>query len=347
MLFYVAPLIMGLVCSMVIGQTLLRVGSKSFKSNRTSPGESRRHISRIGGLAIVGGFLGAIYFNPGIVIDRSLEGLFLGLAVITTMGIVDDIYNLSAKAQLLGQVVAASLPVFFGLSLEAINSPFGGTLPLTYFHFGPLALPGALIIVFWLVLMMNALNWHDGLDGLAGGTAAIGAAAFFAVSILPQVSQPSTAILALSLMGGLLGFLLWNWPPAKLFMGTAGSMGTGYLLGGLAIVAGSKLALAAIVFAVPVLDLFLVIFKRLKAGHSIFMGDYQHLHFELLKTKMSSVKILGIMLTFTTVLGILGVYAPTWLKSGVIFVGALAVLLMSWRYVRNWRTGFDFKFKKH
>jgi UDP-GlcNAc:undecaprenyl-phosphate GlcNAc-1-phosphate transferase len=122
----------------------------------------------------------------------------------------------------------------------------------------------------------------DGLDGLVTGVIGIGAILIFFVANQGQLPQPEVAILAIILFGTCLGFLIWNWHPAKIFLGEGGSLLTGFLLGALAIISGSKIATTLLVMGVPMLDVIRVVIIRIRKGNSIFVGDNEHLHFRLL-----------------------------------------------------------------
>jgi len=130
---------------------------------------------------------------------------------------------------------------------------------------------------------MNVMNWLDGLDGLAGGVGFIGAITLFFLSISHLVNQPPLGIISIAVAGAILGFLFFNFYPAKIFMGTTGSMFLGFILAVLAIFSGGKIATALLIMGFPILDAVWVIAQRIKAGESPFKGDTRHLHYKLLE----------------------------------------------------------------
>lgn len=222
-------------------------------------------------------------------LDRAVWGILAGLLVILVFGILDDLKDLRARTQLLGQFLAATAVVWGGIQAEYIRLPFQATLQLTGWGFDlPSWLGGghvwalsALFTYFWVLAMINVMNFFDGLDGLAGSIAVTGSAVLFFVCLRLGLTGPAT--LALIVAGSACGFLAWNWHPAKLFMGTVGSQMLGFLLAVIAVISGAKVATAILVLGVPLLDAVVVVGRRLKAGERPFMADQRHLHHRLLK----------------------------------------------------------------
>jgi len=140
----------------------------------------------------------------------------------------------------------------------------------------------ALIIWVWLMGMIYTTKFLDGLDGLTSGVGLIGAITMFALSLTEKVNQPITASLAIILAGSLLGFLIYNFNPASIFLGEAGSTFIGFALGVLAVILGAKIATALLIMGIPILDVAWVIVRRTFYRNSPFMGDRRHLHFKLL-----------------------------------------------------------------
>jgi UDP-GlcNAc:undecaprenyl-phosphate GlcNAc-1-phosphate transferase len=239
-------------------------------------------------VAIVLAFLavggGLVLFNDQIapmpaprgIAGGELLALFLGGAVAALIGAIDDLFDLRARWQLLGQVGLAGLAILLGVGVEAINNPFGpGTLP-----FGaPFAVA---FTVVWIVGMINSMNFIDGLDGLSAGIALIAALTLGILSLTTQVDQPFVAVLCVVLAGALLGFLRYNFQPASIFQGTAGVMFIGYTLAILSILGAAKVVVAVLVLGVPIIDTFWVIVRRLLGGRSPFTPDRGHIHHRLL-----------------------------------------------------------------
>jgi UDP-GlcNAc:undecaprenyl-phosphate GlcNAc-1-phosphate transferase len=245
-------------------------------------------LPRGGGVAVVVAFLavggGLVLFNEEIgpmpsprgIPPGELVALFLGGALAAAIGAADDLFDLRARWQLLGQAGLAALAVALGVGVEAINNPFG---PDRIAFGAPFAVA---FTVVWIVGMINSMNFIDGLDGLSTGIAFIAALTLGILSLTTQVAQPFVAVLCVVLAGGLLGFLRYNFQPASIFQGTAGVMFMGYTLAILSIIGAAKVVVAVLVLGVPIIDTFWVIVRRLVAGRSPFTPDRGHIHHRLL-----------------------------------------------------------------
>jgi UDP-GlcNAc:undecaprenyl-phosphate GlcNAc-1-phosphate transferase len=210
-----------------------------------------------------------------------LVALFHGGAVAAGIGLLDDLYDLRARWQLLGQVLLALAAALLGIGVGVINNPVGeGVIRFTTpFSIG--------FTVFWIVGMINSINWIDGLDGLSTGVALIASVTLGLLSLTTQVSQPLIAVLCFALAGALLGFLRWNFYPARIFSGTTGVQFVGYSLAVLAILGSAKVAVALLVLGVPIIDTFWIIVGRLTKGRSPFTPDRTHIHHRLLDLGLS------------------------------------------------------------
>lgn len=245
-------------------------------------------MPRLGGLAVYISFaLVALLTRP---LTIQLTGLLFGGLLIVLLGILDDTKGLPAKVKLAGQILAALAVIPFGIQVEVITNPLGGVITL-----GILAIP---VTVFWIISVTNAVNLIDGLDGLASGTSMIAALTIAAVSwkqgLLDSVyNNGEVAILALLLAAAVLGFLRYNFYPAKIFLGDTGSMFLGYCLSVLAIMGLTKSAAAISVFipivilGIPLLDTFFAIVRRCYNGQPIFQPDKNHLHHRLMALGLS------------------------------------------------------------
>jgi UDP-GlcNAc:undecaprenyl-phosphate GlcNAc-1-phosphate transferase len=222
-----------------------------------------------------------------ITLDPSeVVALLLGGAAAAALGAIDDLFDLRARWQLLGQIILAIGAVGLGISIGFIANPItGGTFLLS--TFGPLA---AGFTVFWIVGMINSINWIDGLDGLSSGIAFIAAVTLGIISLTTQVGpfgQPLIAVLCFALAGALLGFLRWNFYPATIFTGTSGVQFVGYTLAVLAILGTAKVAVALLVLGVPIIDTFWIIVRRISQRRSPFTPDRTHIHHRLLDLGLS------------------------------------------------------------
>jgi len=212
---------------------------------------------------------------------ENLAGLFGGGILAAVIGAIDDRFELRARWQFSGQVVLVVAAVVTGITVSYIGDPFGpGNIPFA----API---GIAFTVVWIVGMINSLNFIDGLDGLSTGIALIAAVTLGVTSLTVQVNLPLVAVLCFTLAGGLLGFLRWNFHPAVIFQGTAGVMFLGYVLAVLAILGSAKVVVALLVLAVPIIDTFWVIVRRLSSGRSPFSPDRGHIHHRLLDLGLS------------------------------------------------------------
>lgn len=251
-----------------------------------------------------------------------LIGLMLGLTVVALVGAYDDARELGAFPQLATQVLAAGIAVASGVVIREIPNPLGAL---------PIQLPELVAVVFtvfWIVGMMNTINWLDGLDGLAAGVTAIASAVLFIHTF--RLMQYSLALLPLALAGAALGFLIFNFTPAKIFLGS-GAYLLGFALAVLSIIGGAKVATALLVLAIPILDVGWQILNRVRTGHSPFEADRGHLHHRLYDFRISSRAIVALYYVLTAAFGALALILPSpvykLIALIVIGIGALAVLI--------------------
>ncbi|MCC7372502.1 MAG: undecaprenyl/decaprenyl-phosphate alpha-N-acetylglucosaminyl 1-phosphate transferase [Chloroflexi bacterium] len=195
--------------------------------------------------------------------DWKLLGVVLGSLLVIPLAMIDDAKRLGAAAQFGGQFAIAAIPVLFGLRIESIASPLGSAVELP-------AWLGILLTLLWIVGMINAINLIDVMDGLAGGIALMGAGVLFFRSLM--FGQYTIAVLPLALAGATLGFLPHNFHPARIFMGTSGSVLLGYWLATMSVIGGAKVGTAFVVLGVPILNTAWVIGRRALAGRSPFKG---------------------------------------------------------------------------
>ena len=284
-------------------------------------------IPRMGGLAIFIGFLlSALIFTREI--DQGLKSILLGAIVIVILGVFDDRRALGAKLKLAVQLVAAAVVVFYGdLRIDRITNPFGGSL-YSYWDLGVFAYP---LTIIWIVAITNAVNFIDGLDGLACGVSCISSLNLLVIALL--VSDAKVAILMAALTGACLGFVPYNFNPAKIFMGDTGSTFLGFMLATVSI-QGLFKAYTAISFIVPFLLLGLPIFdicfaviRRIASGRSPMEADRGHFHHRLIDMGFSQKQSVAIAYVLT---GILGLAAVLLTVSGamktLIMLGAILVV---------------------
>ena len=284
-------------------------------------------IPRMGGLAIFIGFLlSVLVFSREM--DRGLQSILLGAIILVILGVFDDKYTLGAKFKLLVQLLAASIVVFYGdLRIDRLTNPFGSSL-YSYWDFGLLSYP---ITILWIVAITNAVNFIDGLDGLACGVSCISSVNLLVIALL--VSDEQVSIIMAALTGACLGFVPYNFNPAKIFMGDTGSTFLGFMLATVSI-QGLFKAYTAISFIVPFLLLGLPIFdicfaviRRVASGRSPMEADRGHFHHRLIDMGFSQKQSVAIAYVLT---GILGLAAVLLTVSGamraLIMLGAIIMV---------------------
>ena len=287
---FVLSAIVALLLTPLVRRTVRRYGIVDRPDARRV---NTRPIPRAGGIAIAAAFLGVAV--PFVALNKAygwvptplnikmgdLVALFGGGLAAAIIGVLDDLYDLRARWQLLGQIGLALAAAALGIGIALINNPLGvGVIP-----FSPAFSVG--FTVFWIVGMINSINWIDGLDGLSTGVALIASVTLGLISLTTQVSQPLIAVLCFALAGALAGFLRWNFYPAKIFSGTTGVQFVGYTLAVLAIFGSAKVAVALLVLGVPIIDTFWIIVGRLSHRRSPFTPDRSHIHHRLLDLGLS------------------------------------------------------------
>ncbi|MGC8837944.1 MAG: glycosyltransferase family 4 protein [Anaerolineae bacterium] len=302
------------------------------------PGGRRRHrglISRLGGIGLFVPFLAAILtlqVLPPSWVPPSLDpnemtrlvGLVLGSTVAFLFGLTDDRYELPAWPQYLAQFLCACIAIATLIFIERVMNPFTDRLVVF-----PWAVTAALT-VFWVMGMMNTVNFLDGLDGLAAGVGAIVSAIL--TLHMAREGQWSVALLPLALLGATVGFLPYNFHPARVFMGSNGSYFLGFALAALGIIAGARMATMLLMLLVPILDVAWLIWQRWRAGTSPGTADRRHLHFRLLDLGFSQRQIvLGYWLLCGAFgLFALGVSSRLFKFLALIGLGLVTLLVLWW-----------------
>ncbi|MDD3498572.1 MAG: MraY family glycosyltransferase [Candidatus Moranbacteria bacterium] len=281
--------------------------------------DKRKKISRLGGAAIIAAFLAAIFLDENLVIAKEMWGMILGGIIILLVGLADDVKELGWKTQLIFQSFAASMIFIFGARINYITNPFG---EIILFDTPEKVILGIFMGIVWSLILINSMNWLDGIDGLSGGVALVGAIAIFILSLKPEVNQPPVGIISIALSGSLLGFLIFNSYPAKIMAGTSGAFFMGFILAGISVFAGTKIATTLLVLAVPIIDFFWVIGRRIRLKKSIFEPDQEHLHHKLLGLGWSQREI---SLFFYSITALVAVVA---LSVGAVWKVAVISLLL-------------------
>jgi len=251
-------------------------------------------IPRLGGVAIwlctILTFIILVLINWHYPYGNGLSGILVGGSIMFLLGLVDDLYDLSPKFKLVVQIGAALIAYLLGVRIEILFNPFGAA-----FSLGLLSLP---LTVIWLVGLSNAMNFIDGVDGLAGGVSTICAVTLAIVAIYTH--QPISALLASILAGSMMGFLVFNFHPARIFMGDSGALFAGFALAGLSVAGVLKsitatMLLPILILVVPIMDISFSVFRRILKGSNPMKADAEHIHHKLLKAGFSHNKTVAVL----------------------------------------------------
>ena len=317
-------------------------------------------VPRLGGVSIYASiFLTSLVFiaaywhyKISVIGTFSLLGIFAGGTIIFFLGLLDDIEPLPAMYKLCIQIMAASIAWYLGIRIVHVINPFYhadlGFFSLSvgdqYFHFGRML--SYLITLIWIIGITNAVNLVDGMDGLATGVSLISAVAIWSVAVDYRISQPGGALMAATLAGALLGFLRWNFNPARIFLGDSGAYLTGFVLACLSVSCViKKVALAVIspvlflLFALPIVDTLFAIIRRTINKKSIFDPDKGHLHHRILAFGVSQKYASYILYLISALLGLLATYLVSFKSSlRFLFLSAFVVLIaLFYTCVINWK----------
>ncbi|MBU3906424.1 undecaprenyl/decaprenyl-phosphate alpha-N-acetylglucosaminyl 1-phosphate transferase [Patescibacteria group bacterium] len=307
--------------------------------------EIERKIHKIntplfGGAAIFLAFFIILYFARAKLLAGDLEshhwlGFFVGACFLMIGGFLDDKYNLSPKVQIIFPLFAIFSVIAGGVGIDKITNPLGGLISLGQLQIPIMAWGGAIryftviadtFTVLWLMGMMYTTKLLDGVDGLVSGVAGIGGFVIFLFTMTTKYYQPDIGLAALILAGACFGFLIFNWHPAKIFLGEGGSLLLGYILGVLAIISGGKIAIALLIMGIPIMDVVWTIIRRIIAGQNPFkFSDKKHLHFRFLDIGLSQRQTVVIYYGFSFIFGISALFLQS---KGKVFVLAGLIIIM-------------------
>lgn len=338
---FATSFLVSLALTPLAGQLGLRLGIADV------PGGRRKHVgrvSRLGGAALFAAFMAAVLVitllpegvRPATNDPKEttrLLGVVLGAIFVFAAGLWDDARELPSWPQFVVQAAAAGIAMLFLVFIEVVNNPLTNrqiwfpwyiTVPLT---------------LFWIMGAMNTVNFLDGLDGLAAGVTAI--AALVLTVHMVREGQHSVALLPLALLGSTLGFLPYNFHPARVFMGSGGSYFLGFALGTLSIVAGGKVATLLLVLGIPIMDVAWQIVARVRRRQPIGRGDRGHLHFRLADMGWSQRRIVLAYYTFCALFGGLALLISTRLYKlvALVVLGGLVAAVFVWASRRGGPSG--------
>ncbi len=309
-------------------------------------GKRRVHkapIPRLGGLAIFFGFMVAVL--AFVDIDSQTRGILIGSLLIVAIGILDDIMQLKASIKLLVQLIAAGVVVYHGVEISAISVPSfitdGGILPLKW-----LSIP---ITVIWIVGVTNAVNLIDGLDGLAVGISSIATFSLFFIAIL--AGEPTVALVSAALAGSCLGFLPYNFNPAKIFMGDTGSTFLGFILSVICIQGLFKgyaiisFIIPFLILGLPIFDTSVAIIRRIHDKRPIMGADRGHLHHKLIDMGFSQKQTVAILYVIAVLLGLSAVVLiEQGAQTAFLMISVVLLMLIFGGRVMSWQADY---LKKH
>lgn len=282
-------------------------------------------IPRLGGLAIFIAFLFSVIIFADI--DRQMQGILLGSIMIVILGVLDDIMTLKALPKFLVQIAAAGVAVYHGCTIQFISNPnvFSN---VSYVNLNWLSIP---ITIIWIVAITNAVNFIDGLDGLAVGVSAISTASLLIIALM--VGELNIAVILAALLGSCLGFIPYNKNPAKIFMGDTGATFLGFILATLSVQGLFKLyaiisfAVPFLVLGIPIFDICFAFLRRIAKGQNPMVADRGHVHHRLIDMGFSQKQAVAISYMLTAILGLAAVLLTSSgeLKA-LILIGAIIIV---------------------
>lgn len=294
-----------------------------------APGERKIHkfpIPRLGGVAIWLGFMAALvvlalsnsWYKA---LGANMPGILAGGSLIFVLGLLDDLLTLSPYLKLVVQFIAALAAFALGVQINTLDLPESKLLVLN-----ALSLP---VTVIWIVSLSNAMNFIDGLDGLAGGVTTLSALTLAVIAVF--TGQPSAALLAALLAGASLGFLAFNFHPAKIFMGDGGALFCGFMLACISVTGVLKtkvvvMLLPMFVLSVPILDITYSVFRRVLRGQNPFLPDADHIHHQLLKAGITQVRTVTYFYVLCVVGGLISVWYVNYLGTYIALLVGLLIL---------------------
>lgn len=327
---------LGLSLALVLSLTPLMIALARRFSLFDIPNPRKLHNRRVptlGGLVLFAGFFAASFatalaFRSTALADLAFK-LLIGALPLVAISLCDDIKGASVAIRILFQTVGCIAFVLLARPLASISVPGLGSLASKF-----LVYP---LMVLWLMLMANAINFIDGLDGLAAGIGAISAATLSVSALIGN--NPVAALLAFAVLGVTAGFLPYNFYPAKIFMGDTGAIFLGYLLGGIALVGAGKnvafisLLLPIIAFGIPILDTVTSVVRRSFGGKNIFAADRNHIHHRLLTIGITHRRAVLYLYFLSALLGITGIslFYQNRFISLLFFIIGLTVTLILFR----------------
>lgn len=324
LLIFLTAFILALIFTPVAIKIAPKIGAVDIpKDNRRM---HTKAMPRFGGMAIyIGTVASMLIFLP---YSTQMMGLIAGGTLIFLVGIIDDLKNLNAKLKLVCQILCAFILFQFSVRISFIGNPFGEG-----YYFFPWIV-SLLVTVIWIVGITNTINLIDGLDGLAGGVAFIASISIAYIAYISGKPEASMAMLAIA--GGALGFLPFNFNPAKIFMGDGGALFLGFMLAGVSVMNPMKSAtmlatvVPVLVLGLPIFDTAFAILRRLVNRRPIMEADKGHLHHRIMAAGLGQRRT---VLTLYGISGVMGVAAIAMSRDLLIESGLLIIIAATFIYV--------------
>lgn len=287
-------------------------------------------IPRLGGLAIVIAFLLCTLLF--VKVDSEMRGILLGAIIILVVGVLDDCLALPALPKFFAQIIAAAVVVMHGCEIRYVTNPFSA-VPI---DLGWMAGP---VTVFWIVLMTNAVNFIDGLDGLAVGVSSISTGTMLVIALL--LGEENVAVILAALLGACLGFIPYNFNPAQIFMGDTGSTFLGFVLASISVQGLFKMyavisfMVPFLILGVPFFDITFAVIRRLAKHQNPMTADRGHIHHRLIDMGLSQKQSVAIVYMLTGVLGLAAVLLAntTGTKAFILFAAVLVVAVLGFAVI--------------
>lgn len=297
---------------------------------------------RLGGLAVLVPFIFVALTQLGQ--NPRIGGMIVGLLVLIAGGIIDDRYELTARKQMLFQLAAAVIVVLSGVTIAQITvagitldfSLFTQPIDLGLFVYN-FVFPADFITIFWILAIINAINWMSGIDAIGELTTFI--AAFTTMLLSVRAGQMDMAIMSGALAAGLLGFVPFNMPPSKIMSGTAGTTSYGFILAVFAVISGAKITSSLILLSLPLLDmLWVMIYRFIKLKNEPFLkrpfvGGDVHLHHRLMGLGLGQAQTLWLEISAISLISVLSFYVSGFSENFMAFVAIIAVLIVGFTIV--------------
>jgi UDP-GlcNAc:undecaprenyl-phosphate/decaprenyl-phosphate GlcNAc-1-phosphate transferase len=361
---YILPFVIAFVLSLLLTMVVRRLALRWQIVDRPEASPERKiqkaPVPLLGGVAIFLAMVMVVSYYTffthrvlgGYLLPKYLVGMLIAGLLLMIGGWLDDRRSLTPGKQIVWPLAASLVIIASGIGISYITNPFGGTINLDavrvqLFTWGGLpyhfVLFADLFAFIWLMGMMYTTKFLDGLDGLVGGITTIGAFVLFFLSLTKDVAQPETALLSIIFAGACTGFLVFNFHPAKIFLGEGGSLFTGFMLGTLSIISGAKIATALLIMGIPILDVVWVIIRRLffEKKSPFKTADKKHLHFRLLDSGFSHRGAVLFLYMVSLLFGVAALFLGSKQKviAFVVLVGVMvllgATIFLRYRQHRN------------